>query len=95
MSPPWFVRAIGRMMKPMMMRQARMKPGFRIHGAPDGTYGVEEMSVEEGAGRLRRAVERLRAGEPGPNPVFGRLTKEEWMRMHLNHAALHLGYLRV
>lgn len=95
MNPPAFVRILGRAMKPLLMRQKRMKPGFRIRGAPAGTYGVEEMPLAEGAARLRRAVERLRNGQPGPNPIFGPLTKEEWTRMHLNHAALHLGFLKL
>jgi hypothetical protein len=95
MNPPWFVRIIGRMMKGPMLKQPRMKPGFRIRGAPEGTYGVAEMSVQEGAARLRKAISRFQNQQPGPNPIFGPLTKDQWTRMHLNHASLHLGFLRV
>ncbi|MBX3316263.1 MAG: DUF1569 domain-containing protein [Phycisphaeraceae bacterium] len=95
MNPPWFVRIIGRTMKGPMLKQPRMKPGFRIRGAPEGTYGVTEMSVPEGAKRLRNAIARFKIEQPGPNPIFGPLTKDQWTRMHLNHASLHLGFLRV
>lgn len=95
MNPPWFVRIIGRMIKGPMLNQSRVKPGFRIRGAPEGTYGVAEMSVPEGAARLRKAIARFHTKQPGPNPIFGPLTRDEWTRIHLNHAALHLGFLQV
>lgn len=92
---PWFVRLMGRVLKDGFLRKSAMPPGVRIPGAPDGTYGLDEMDVPEGAARLRAALERLRAETPGKHPVLGPLTPEQWTKLHLSHAALHLGFVRV
>ena len=37
---------------------------------------------------------RLRRSAPkDPNPLFGRLTHEQWVQLNLRHAELHLGNL--
>jgi hypothetical protein len=94
MRAPFFVRAIGRLMKNAVMKQPTLKPGLQIPGAPGGTYGTEEMDVPEGAAMLRTSIERLRMQTPPAHPIFGPLTAAEWNRLHLGHAALHLGFLR-
>lgn len=95
MSPPPFVRAVCRLMKGVFLRNQAMKPGFRIHGAPEGTYGLEEMDVPTGLARLRRSIKRLNFDELKPHPLFGLMTREQWIRMHVNHASLHLGFLKL
>ena len=43
--------------------------------------------------RFRAAMDRLRTTAPAaPNPVFGRLTHEQWIQLNLRHAELHLGF---
>lgn len=91
--PPAWARPIFRLMRGVVLRDRPMRPGLRIPGAPEGTHGVEEMDVEEGLLRLRTAIERLRIKIPDRHPLFGVLTRDEWERLHLNHAALHLGFL--
>ena len=37
---------------------------------------------------------RLDARPPdAPNPIFGRLTHDEWKAINLRHAELHMGFL--
>ena len=91
--PPSWAIPIFRLMKPIFMKDRPMSPGMRIPGAPEGTHGVDEMTVEEGLIRIRASLERLRVKIPDQHPLFGVLTRAEWERMHLNHAALHLGFL--
>ena len=51
------------------------------------------MAADEGLRRYRAAMERLRATAPTiPNPVFGRLTHEQWIQLNLRHAELHLSF---
>jgi hypothetical protein len=91
--PPWWLRLIGPLLK-RRMTDRRARPGFRLPGAAAGTYGTEDMSLDEGLDRLRRAVARLQAGAPTvPDPALGWLTHEEWTRLHLRHLELHLGFL--
>jgi len=45
--------------------------------------------------RLRSALARLDADEKftQPSPLLGRLSHEQWVRMQLGHASMHLGFL--
>lgn len=92
MKPPWLMRLIGPLLKPLVLKGLRQ--GVRLPGAPEGTYGTEVLPLEEGLARLERAMARLAASTPAiPNAVFGRMSRQEWLTLHLRHAALHLGYL--
>ena len=52
------------------------------------------MTTEAGLARLRRAMERLKAEAPSkPQAIFGPMTHEEWVALHLRHAEMHLGFL--
>lgn len=91
--PPWIIKLILKFQKNKFMR-GPLPRGVRIPGSPDGTYGVEPLSTQEGHDRVVRALNRLKAAPPaGPNVIFGPLSHQEWMTMHQRHAELHLGYL--
>jgi hypothetical protein len=93
-SPPWFIRAILKLSKGRFMR-GPLPRGVRIPKIEGGTKGTEPMTTEAGLARLKAAWARLEASPPPrPNPIFGPLTHQEWITMHLRHAELHLGYLQ-
>jgi hypothetical protein len=90
--PPWFVRLLAPMMKRKFLHSPLPK-GFKIPKTQDGTVGADLVSTDEGLARLRRSWTRLDAGPPDvPNPVFGRLTHDEWKALHCRHAELHFGF---
>jgi hypothetical protein len=91
--PPWLVRFIVRLSRKKYLKGG-LPAGVRIPGAPGGTFGTEVLSTEEGARRLRAALERLRR-EPArhDSPVFGPMTQEERIALNLRHAELHLSFL--
>lgn len=91
---PWFIRLILRS-KVRRMLSDGMPRGVRIPKAEAGTYGVEPLSTEEGAERLRAALRRLRSGDPPRfhSPAFGEMSLEDRVRLNLRHAELHLGFL--
>lgn len=94
MRVPWFIRwIIRRRLKAML--QAGMDAGLRIPNTEAGTYGVDVLSTDEGANRLRTALERLKRGEPAKfdSPAFGPATLEERVRLNLRHAELHLSFM--
>ena len=91
-SPPAPVRWIGRLLRNRVINKGMM-PGMKIRNVPGGTLGLEPMSADEGLRRYRTALERLRGNAPTiANPVFGRLTHEQWIQLNLRHAELHLGF---
>ena len=56
--------------------------------------GTDKLPTHEGLRQLERAVGRLvKETPPHPHPFFGALTREEWIKLQLRHAELHLGYL--
>lgn len=93
MKMPFFLKFIGPLMKKMVLKRSS-RAGFRLSGAPEGTYGVEVLSTDEGIRRYEAAIRRLLAKCPeNPNPVFGKMTYDEWKTLHLRHAETHLSFL--
>lgn len=92
MRPPWPVRFAARLLRKRVLGGA-LPAGYRIPRVPGGTWAVDDIPAAEGADRCIGAFERLEREAPtGPNPVFGPLTHEEWMRLNLGHAELHLSF---
>ena len=89
---PWFVRLVARRLKNVIVNKP-MKPGRKIPGIPGGTVSTEQLPTAEGIERLRRACARLELSAPmKPNPLLGPLTPEEWKKLNLRHAELHLSF---
>jgi hypothetical protein len=91
---PLPVRIILRLFFKKLILTKGMRPGFKLKGKfaqymiPDATC-----STEQGLADLRAGIERLkREPQRHPHPAFGPLTREEWDRLHLRHAELHLSF---
>jgi hypothetical protein len=72
-----------------------MSGGVRIPRAENGTYGTDVLSTEEGAARLRAALQCLTGCQPCKfdSPAFGPMSHNDRIALNLRHAELHLGYL--
>lgn len=91
-SPPWIVKVIAKLMKSRFLNKP-MPAGMRMRQFPEGTLGVDELSSDAGAARLLPQLDRLQRDPPiANNPMFGLMTHEEWTKLHLRHAELHLGF---
>lgn len=91
--PPLPIRLILRVMRNRILKKCMMA-GVKMRGIPGGTLGVEPLSTDEGLARFRAAVARLSSTAPQiDNPIFGRLTHQQWIELNLRHAELHLGFL--
>jgi hypothetical protein len=67
--------------------------GARIPGVPGGTFGIEPMETDRGLAELRTAFERMSRETPAkPNPVMGKLSHDEWIKLNLRHAELHQSF---
>ena len=66
-------------------------------GGPTVRESVPEAGGDEGAAvdTLRATVARMKAfeGTPIPSPLFGPLTRDEWLQLSLTHCAHHLSFL--
>lgn len=92
MRTPWFVKLFGRIARPMIFKRP-FPTGMTIPKAEGGTYGIEPMSTADGLKKLRSALARLAEAPPAaPNPVFGKLSHEQWKQMTIKHAELHFSF---
>ncbi|WP_435016291.1 DUF1569 domain-containing protein [Tundrisphaera sp. TA3] len=90
---PFFVRWLVRPLKKKMLA-GPLRPGVKLPKTPGGTLATEVVPTDEGLAHLRQSFARLAAEPPTlPHPLFGRLTHDEWMALHLRHAELHLSFL--
>lgn len=92
--PPLFIRWILRARRKSMLQKG-MPRGVKIPGVKGGTVGLDDMSTQAAADRLRRALQRLEAGEEARfhSPAFGPMSHADRVELNLRHAELHLGYL--
>lgn len=94
MSPPWIVRFLSKLMKKKFI-YGQLQAGFKLPRVPDGTLGTEPMDTDPAAERYRQIMQRLAREAPvKPNAVFGPLTHDEWINLHLRHAELHLSFMK-
>lgn len=92
-NPPWFIKLLLKVQRNRFMNGA-LPAGVKIPKIEGGTAGTEVISTEEGIIRLRASCQRLKAGPPsGPNPVFGPMTHDDWIKLACRHAELHLSFL--
>ena len=79
-------------MKKKMLYQP-MRPGSKIPRVPNGTLWFEAIPTDQGLARFKAGYTRLKSECPQmPNALFGPMTSDEWVNLHLRHAELHLGY---
>lgn len=93
-TPPFPFNYILRWMGKRILKNG-MRPGVRIPGVKEGTFGQDAMSTVEGAERLKKAFMRLKNGEPcsHDSPAFGPMSHEDRIRLNLRHSELHLGFV--
>jgi hypothetical protein len=90
---PWPMRMIAKAFKGKLMA-GPMPSGLKVPAGFAREVMPAPTSTEEGLAALRAAVARL-ASEPhrARHPILGDFSKDEWDRMHLKHANLHMSFL--
>jgi hypothetical protein len=92
---PWFVRLlVGPLFKKSILSKP-LKPGFKLPKSAEPYLPPPDVSTADGLGKLLAAIARLEHETPeAEHPFFGRLTPEEWTKLHLKHAELHMSFVR-
>ena len=97
--PPLPVKLFGRVLRLFLrggMFQKPVPPGFKLpRGMP--FIPAEQVGAGEGARELCAVIDRVQQGAPfiPASPLFGRLTREQWIALHLRHAELHLSFVGI
>jgi hypothetical protein len=93
MTFPWYFRLMARVFKKKLL-SGPMPPGFKLSPEVAESMVPEATSTEEGLADLHAAASRLeREPHRARHPLFGNIGKEEWNRIHLKHASLHMSFL--
>ena len=94
---PFVVRMFAKLIKPTLLKAKpdAMRPGFNVGKSNPELMPREGVTFDEGMARIRRALARIDAGErmTKASPWLGAMTHEEWVRLNLNHSAMHFGFL--
>ncbi|GMU33276.1 MAG: DUF1569 domain-containing protein [Planctomycetia bacterium] len=94
--PPWLIRVILGFLKNRYLRKG-LPAGVMIPKVKNGTFATDNLSIDDGATRLREALRRLSSGEPAKfkSPALGDLPDSERIALNLRHAELHLSFLHL
>lgn len=91
---PWYMRLVGPLFKKRLITK-KMPPGFNLPRSIDDVYFPSSATALEAFERLRSAIERTHTQRmASTHPILGSLTHEEWTKLHLRHAELHLSFAR-
>lgn len=90
---PWLLRAtLGRVLRRRLMSTGRMAAGIKL---PEKVLPRPGLNDRAEAEALRGALQLYAANtEPlAPHPMFGRMSREDWTRLHCIHCAHHLSFV--
>lgn len=91
---PWLIRVIGPLLKARILKHG-MPPGVKLPKEVEASVFPPTSSPQEALQELRRAVGRAQHERMSArHPVLGKLNHDQWTRLHLRHAELHLSYAR-
>ncbi len=82
---------LGRLVRKKAMARP-LRPGLRTF---DFLKPDDHVSWEEAVEFLNRTIARLdRERMRKKSPIFGRLSHEEWVRLHCRHAEMHFSFMQ-
>jgi hypothetical protein len=88
---PWWIRLVGKFIKGRILKNGT-SPGFNLPREVESKF-FPSASREDAFDAFRKAVGRIRSESmTSPHPVFGPMTTDEWTKLHLHHAAMHLSF---
>lgn len=93
---PWIVRVVAQLLfKKQALGPKPMPRGIQLPKQAASMLPEPEIAAGDGIAFLRAQLARIDAGErmTQPSPIFGSMTHDQWMHVHLKHAAGHLGFV--
>lgn len=76
----------------------KMPAGFKLPKSAGHLIPDTSATFEDGMQLLRKGLERVTTGGERftqPNPVFGKLSHDEWCTIQCKHCGLHLSFLQL
>lgn len=94
--PPWYMRLMIPLMKPMLLNDKPLKPGFKLPPKSESVFWPnQEFDVATALAHLQDSVEYYKTHGPMPkHPMFGSITRQQNDQLNCRHAALHLSFVQ-
>lgn len=92
---PLIVRMVAPMMKSRFMKKT-FSPGIKLPESFKSLLAPDPSTLwETSVNRLRTVAERVEGGArmTARSPIFGKMSHEDWVRLHCRHAEMHLSFL--
>lgn len=96
--PPWILKVGAQILfKRKAIERGPPPAGIKLPAGAAYLMPNDVVSFEDGLRALREQIARIERGErfSHPSPLFGALTHEQWMKLQLGHATMHLGFLEL
>ena len=95
----WPLKLLGRLiLKRVITKEgAQIKPGIKLPARAGKLRPLENVSIEHGLEKMRHQLNRIELGErmTHPSPVFGKLTHQQWVGIHMSHCRMHMGFFKL
>jgi len=91
--PPLPIKWFGRLMKGRFLSKT-FSAGFNLPASMSAFVPDTGVSVEDALAELEMQCARAQNEEFIPvSPMFGKMSREQWVQMHCRHAELHFGFV--
>lgn len=93
--PPWYMRLLIPLLKPMLLGNKPLSPGFKLPPKAEKVFWpTQECAVATTLDHLKDSVAHFNAQGPLPrHPMFGAMTRQQNELLQCRHAALHLSFV--
>lgn len=93
--PPWYMRLMVRVMRPMIINDKPLKPGFNLPADAEAFFWpAGEIDVHEAITHLKESVANYKTnGALETHPVFGKMPADKTLVLNCKHAAMHLSFV--
>lgn len=93
--PPWYMRLMIPLMKPMLLNDKPLKPGFNLPKKSEQVFWPDqEFEVTTALVHLKESIAHYQTQGPMPvHPMFGSITRQQNDQLNCRHAALHLSFV--
>ena len=90
---PWLVRKLVPLFFKQRFLHKKMPSGFKLPARARTLVPEADTATAEGVAKILAAIDRLQQESPtAAHPVFGVMTRDEWLLLHLRHSELHMSF---
>lgn len=93
---PLIFRIFGKFARSHILNKP-MKPGIKLPPKMSMVIASPKSTWPDAISHARKAILRVEAGKymSKPSPLLGKMTHQDWVKMHCRHAEMHHSFIKV